>query len=179
MKITAVRCQGCGAGLSVDETVRFVTCNYCHAQLEVVHEPSVTHTKLLEEVVRSTEQLASQLKRVEWQNELLKLDRDWDRFRERCLVRDQQGNLQVPSVETAKLIAVVATILIAILTVVNAQTMGFGSALVISGVLAAVAFFVVRGTLAHAREYDKAEAAYLKKRASLNAALLQVRRRGG
>ena len=36
MKTRRVCCQGCGANLEVDETIRFVTCNYCDARLEVV-----------------------------------------------------------------------------------------------------------------------------------------------
>jgi hypothetical protein len=178
MRITHVRCHGCGAGLTVNETVRFVTCNYCNAQSEVVHEPSVTHTKLLEEVVRSTEHLASRMKVVELQNDLLKLERDWDQVRERCLIRDQQGTLQEPSVVTAKMIAGAAMIVIPVLTYANAQTMDVRSALLIGGVLAAVAFFVVRGTLAHAREYESTKAAYRKKRHKLSVALIEERRQG-
>ena len=178
MRITHVRCHGCGAGLTVNETVRFVTCNYCNAQLEVVHEPSVTHTKLLEEVVRSTEHLASRMKVVELQNDLLKLERDWDQVRERCLIRDQQGTLQEPSVITAKMIAGAAMIVIPLLTYANAQTMDVRSAFLIGGVLAAVAFFVVRGTLAHAREYESTKAAYRKKRHKLSVALIEERRQG-
>ncbi len=78
MKITKVCCQGCGADLQIDETIRFATCNYCHARLEIVHDPMVTHTRLLEDIERNTEEIADNLRIVELQNELERLDRDWE-----------------------------------------------------------------------------------------------------
>lgn len=66
MKVTRVCCQGCGADLQVDETIRFVTCNYCGAKLEVVHGESVTHTKQLDRIERTTDLLASNLKVISY-----------------------------------------------------------------------------------------------------------------
>jgi len=78
MKITRVCCQGCGADLQVDEAVRLVTCNYCHAKLEVVHDPTVTHTRLLEKLDRTTDRMAGNLRVIELQNDLERLDREWE-----------------------------------------------------------------------------------------------------
>jgi hypothetical protein len=44
MTVTKVCCQSCGADLQIDESIRYVTCNYCNSVLEVVHGASVTHT---------------------------------------------------------------------------------------------------------------------------------------
>lgn len=77
MKISKVCCQGCGADLNVDESVRYVTCNHCHARLEVVHDTSVTHTRLLEKLEQNTGRMAGNLRVIELQNDLERLDREW------------------------------------------------------------------------------------------------------
>ena len=55
MKVTKACCQGCGADLQIDETIRFVTCNYCNARLEVVHDTTVTHTRQLDKIEKTTD----------------------------------------------------------------------------------------------------------------------------
>ena len=97
MKITKVCCQGCGADLQVNEAIRYITCNYCHAQLEVVHDASVTHTRQLDKIERTTEKLATNLKVIELQNDLERIDREWERLRGSLLTRDQHGNVSEPS----------------------------------------------------------------------------------
>lgn len=97
MKVTKVCCQGCGADLQIDESIRYVTCNYCHCRLEVVHDATVTHTRQLDKIERTTEQLASNLKVIELQNDLERLDREWDNQRESLLVRNKHGHVSEPS----------------------------------------------------------------------------------
>src|SRR6478736_7918389 len=97
MKITKVCCQSCGADLQIDETIRYVTCNYCNAQLEVIHDATVTHTKQLERLERTTDQLANKLQVLELQNDLEQLDSEWEKFREATLTRDDNGQLREPS----------------------------------------------------------------------------------
>jgi hypothetical protein len=97
MKVTRVCCQGCGADLQVDETIRFVTCNYCGAKLEVVHGASVTHTKQLDKIERTTDLLAANLKVIELQNEIERLDREWSLEREGLMVRGNNGHVSEPS----------------------------------------------------------------------------------
>ena len=97
MKVTKVCCQGCGAALQIDESIRYVTCNYCYCRLEVVHDATVTHTKQLDKIERTTEQLANNLKVIELQNDLERLDREWDHQRESLLVRNKHGHVSEPS----------------------------------------------------------------------------------
>ena len=97
MKITKVCCQGCGADLQVDESVRYVTCNYCHARLEVVHDPSVTHTRLMEKLDKNTERMAGNLRVIELQNELARMDREWESQRESFMVTGKHGQRSLPS----------------------------------------------------------------------------------
>jgi hypothetical protein len=97
MKITKVCCQGCGADLEVDENVRYVTCNYCHARLEVVHDTSVTHTRILERLEKSTERMAGNLQVIELQNDLERLDREWESQKEGYMVSGKHGHRYLPS----------------------------------------------------------------------------------
>ncbi len=97
MKVTKVCCQGCGADLQIDETIRFVTCNYCNARLEVVHDTTVMHTRQLDKIEKTTDQLANKVKILELQNDLERLDREWDKLQQSFLARDENGNTSQPS----------------------------------------------------------------------------------
>lgn len=97
MKVTKVCCQGCGADLQIDESVRYVTCNYCHTRLEVVHDETVTHTRLLDKIERTTDRMANNLKVIELQNDLERLDREWESRRDRLMVRGKDGHISEPS----------------------------------------------------------------------------------
>jgi hypothetical protein len=97
MKITKVCCQGCGADLEVDENVRYVTCNYCHARLEVVHDTSVTHTRILQDLQKNTERMAGNLQVIELQNDLERLDREWESRKEGSMVSGKHGHRYLPS----------------------------------------------------------------------------------
>ncbi|RYD49995.1 MAG: hypothetical protein EOP85_00510, partial [Verrucomicrobiaceae bacterium] len=97
MKVTRVCCQGCGADLQVDDTIRYVTCNYCQTRLEVVHDQTVTHTRLLDKIERTTDRMANNLKVIELQNDLERLDREWESQRESLLVRGKDGHTTEPS----------------------------------------------------------------------------------
>jgi hypothetical protein len=97
MKITKVCCQGCGADLEVDEDIRFVNCNYCGARLEVVHDSTTTHTRLLEKLEKRSDEMAGDLKVIRLQNDLEKLDREWDREMEGFMVTGENGERSIPS----------------------------------------------------------------------------------
>jgi hypothetical protein len=97
MKVTKVCCQGCGADLDIDETIRFVTCNYCHARLEIVHDSTITHTRQLDKIEKTTDQLVNKVRVLELQNDLERLDREWDSRRDSLLVRNKHGVASEPS----------------------------------------------------------------------------------
>jgi hypothetical protein len=79
MKIIPVLCQRCGAPLDVaDESVRFVTCAHCSTPLEIVREATQSHSRILEQIHAATEDHGRRLKVIELQNELERLDREWE-----------------------------------------------------------------------------------------------------
>jgi len=101
-------CQGCGADLQVSEEIRFVTCNYCQSKLEIVRDASVTHTRVLEKLERTTERIAGNLKVIELQNDLERLDREWEAASQGMMVRTRDGGVSAPSVAGAVIAAVMA-----------------------------------------------------------------------
>ncbi|MEO5715749.1 MAG: hypothetical protein ABIT37_19880 [Luteolibacter sp.] len=107
MKVTKVCCQGCGADLQIDESIRYVTCNYCNARLEIVHDTTVTHSRQLDKIERTTDHLAQKLKVLELQNDLENLDREWEKFRNAALDRDEKGQLCEPSAAASILAGIV------------------------------------------------------------------------
>lgn len=111
IQITKVCCQGCGANLEVDESIRFVTCNYCHARLEVVHDTSTTHTKLLEALDQRTESMAQDIKVLKLENELERLDREWESVRQSMLVRGKNGSVSEPSAASSTFGGIMAIVM--------------------------------------------------------------------
>ncbi|MFZ4593239.1 MAG: hypothetical protein ACOYOF_03210, partial [Verrucomicrobiaceae bacterium] len=92
-----VRCQHCGAPLSLSEGIPFVTCNFCKTELEVVRDADVTHTRVLQQLIEKTEAISDRLAVIEVQQEIDRLDREWDKWQECHLKRRKDGSLAIPS----------------------------------------------------------------------------------
>lgn len=127
MKITKVCCQGCGATLDVDESIRYVTCNHCASRLEVVHDPSITHTKVLEKIERATDHLAEEVRVLKLQNEVAQLDREWSIYRESMLSRSKDGSVSEPSTSGSLLGGLVVVIGGTIWTIMATAMTGFAA----------------------------------------------------
>jgi hypothetical protein len=97
MDTLSLTCQKCGAPLAVGEGVRFLTCNYCHSQLEIVRDEASTHTRLLESLERRSAEMAENLEVIKWQNQLERLDREWMLQRDGLMVRGKEGTLREPN----------------------------------------------------------------------------------
>jgi hypothetical protein len=97
MSVKKLCCQGCGADLEVDESIRFVSCNYCGARLEIVRDASTTHSRLLDRIERRTGEMAGDLRVIRLQNDLEQLDREWQSQRSKYLVTNKRGEVSEPS----------------------------------------------------------------------------------
>jgi hypothetical protein len=96
MNLISVRCQHCGAPLQVGETARFVTCQFCKAELSVERTDSAVFTQQLGEIHAHTTQMAGDLEVIRLQNDLEKLDREWLMERERYMVSGKDGSRHEP-----------------------------------------------------------------------------------
>ncbi|MCW1922750.1 hypothetical protein OKA05_09315 [Luteolibacter arcticus] len=90
-------CQGCGASLPVTEGIRFLTCNYCNARLEVVQDQATTHTRLLEGIEQRTKKIERDVEAIRIQGELKHLDEAWAKYEARVDPRDQHGRRTEPA----------------------------------------------------------------------------------
>lgn len=96
MQSIGVRCQSCGAPLQVSSSIRFVTCGFCHSELEVVRDQDTIHTEVLERIDERTSRMQESLKVIELQNDIARLDRDWERWCERNLDQSPSGGFIFP-----------------------------------------------------------------------------------
>jgi hypothetical protein len=95
--IARVTCDGCGAALEVGERARFATCKYCGAKLEIKHTESAVFTEVLERIDKNTAGMAEDLDAIRREQEIARLDREWQLERAGFLQRDKHGNLHEPS----------------------------------------------------------------------------------
>ena len=174
MKITKVCCQGCGADLQVDETIRFATCNYCHARLEIVHDPTVTHSRLLETIGRTTERMAGNLRVIELQNDLERLDREWADRRETFMVTGKNGHRSIPT-EAGSMIGGVFMVIMGVVVLVVTMNIG-GPAPLFGLVFIGIAVFSMIHATGKASGYRDAESAFTEQRNDLIRQIDEARR---
>jgi DNA-directed RNA polymerase subunit RPC12/RpoP len=175
-RVMKLCCQGCGADLQVSEEVRFITCNYCQSKLEIVRDVSVTHTRVLEKLERTTERIAGNLKVIELQNDLERMDREWVALRENLLLRGRNGELYEPSMGAAVSLGIVIGLIgvvIAIASLYNAVPIGLLLGL---GILA-LSIWVGRSGADKATEFRKLKQRYEVCRQRMLALIEAERRR--
>ncbi|MGE9270871.1 MAG: hypothetical protein ACQKBU_08715 [Verrucomicrobiales bacterium] len=178
MKMTKVCCQGCGADLDVAEDLRFVTCNYCNSRLEIVHDETVTHSKVLDRLEKQTGQMAGDLKVIRLQNDLERLDREWVANSERFMVSNKEGVKSVPSV-AGGLVGGVVAIVFGVIWMGFASSMGAPSILPLFGlVFIGFALFSIVNSVTKAQGYSQARSAMEQQRRRLLSQIEQAKRGG-
>ena len=176
MKITKVCCQGCGADLEVDEEIRFVNCNYCGAKLEVVHDSTTTHTRLLEKLEKQTGEMAEDLKVIRLQNDLEKLDRDWDREMQGFMVTGKNGERSIPSTG-GSLVGGGIAIVFGVIWMSFAGSIGAPSPFILFGfVFIGFALYGMISSSTKAGNYQNAEARMQERRARLIAEIEKAKK---
>lgn len=123
MSVRKLCCQGCGADLQVDDSIRFVSCNYCGARLEIVRDATTTHSKLLDKIERQTGEMVEELKVIRLQNDLEQLDREWQAERSQYLITNKRGETSEPSPVGAVVVGVLV-IGFGVFWTVTASSMG-------------------------------------------------------
>jgi len=174
MKVTKVCCQGCGADLQIDESIRFATCNYCHARLEIVHDSTVTHTRLLEDIGRTTERMAGNLRVIELQNDLERLDREWADHRESFMVTSKNGHRSIPT-EAGSMIGGGIGVIMGIVVLVVTSNIG-GPAPLFGLAFIGIAIFSLINGSSKASGYKNAESAFMDQRSDLIRRIDEARR---
>ncbi len=166
MQITKVCCQGCGANLEVDESIRFVTCNYCHARLEVVHDATTTHTKLLEALDQRTESMARDIKVLKLENELGRLDREWESVRQSKMIHSKNGSVSEPDSASATGAGIMAIVL-GVGWMIFAASMGASHSPLFGLLFIGVGIFIMISGNAKASEFQSLRSWYQMRRGKL------------
>lgn len=96
----SLNCNNCGAPLEVQEGTRFVTCRSCSSRLEVQRSGDAAFTRKLEAIEQRTEDLARDVNDLKVDNEVERIDREWQMERDRMLLRGDGGTAGEPSVAT-------------------------------------------------------------------------------
>lgn len=104
-----VRCQNCGSPLQVGDGIRFVTCTYCNTALQIVRDAATVHTEVLDKIDARTAEMSGSLKNIELQNEIERLDREWQMWQEKNLGRTKSGAVAEPSLAGSVIGALVGT----------------------------------------------------------------------
>ena len=97
MKIISLNCNHCGAPLDVPARAKFVTCTFCESKLSIQHTGSTWSTEVLEELQKTTQTLASDVRQLQLRSDLDQLDRDWDKKKQQYFTRNRDGSTSVPS----------------------------------------------------------------------------------
>lgn len=172
----SVRCQNCGSPLQVSDSIRFVTCGYCHSELQVVRDASTIHTEVLQKIEKNTATTVSQLKVIELQNEIERLDREWEMWKQQNLSRDKSGQISEPviiaSPKTVTLVISIAVLIACGIMIANRTSI---AALLIPVVFGAVFLFVALGDIHYAESFLRAQGSYDSERDRLLIALEQAR----
>ncbi len=79
------------------EGIRFLTCNYCNAHLEIVQDQATTHTRLLEGIERRTKKIERDVEAMRIQGDLKHLDEAWAKYEARVDPRDERGRRTEPT----------------------------------------------------------------------------------
>jgi len=97
MQLETLSCNSCGGPLKVPASANYVTCNHCRRQLVIRRTESASFTEELGEIRSNQEEMMEKLNRLELQNQLAQIDREWERERQSFMIRDKHGNRREPS----------------------------------------------------------------------------------
>jgi hypothetical protein len=96
MTTEKLNCNNCGAVLEVPTTARFVTCNRCGAQLAIQRSGGVSYTEASSG--SALRDMADRLDEITRQNELARIDREWEIEREQYMRFGRSGARHRPTV---------------------------------------------------------------------------------
>jgi hypothetical protein len=167
MELISVSCNHCGAPLEVGEETKFVTCKFCKNQLAVRHTASAAYTEVMEQIAESTQELTTNLRVIELQNELERVDREWETEKKQYMVTGKDGSQSEPSM-IGSVVGLLFLVGFGIFWIGTAASMGapgifpiFGVIIVLGGVISIVS------ALSKASRFPEAEAGYRERRSAV------------
>ena len=96
MQVESLTCNKCGAPLDVPATVDFLSCGHCGSRLVVNRTGNAHYTETIEQLSKRAERMEEDIDRLALENDLEKLEREWQQEREQYMVRGKDGSLSEP-----------------------------------------------------------------------------------
>lgn len=181
MNTLSVRCQHCGAPLQIGDDLRFITCTYCKASLEIVRDDSTVHTRVLDEIHENTTVTREKLEVLDLQNEIERLDREWEMAREGFVVHGKNGSRSMPSsggAVTGMIVGcMVGGLMLAMMSSSPIPSSAGSFFLLVPMIMIVLSLIVGFSGLAKAERYKAAEAEHLAQRQILLNRLEETRRK--
>ncbi len=173
MTLEPITCNNCGAALDVPPEANYVTCAYCGSRLEVKRTPSVVYTQVLQQIDERTQRLSADVGQLQLQNELDRIDGDWEQQRQRYLLGDRTSAIIEPSglltvFWVVILLVFIAGLVVFVFLVSNAFTNEYSLGLFLMAL--AVAGVMIWGTfnrISRASSYQRAKRAYEARRSAV------------
>ena len=175
MRFIDSRCIKCGANLRVPPDANLVCCQYCNSELQVVRDGSVLTTRLLESMEEMKGDLGHKLEILRVQNEIERLDREWDLQRHEFMVHGKNGS-SIPS-SAGSLIGGLVAAGFGLFWIVSAGSIGAPFPLMLFGGIFIVFAIVgaVKG-MDKASRHKSADTQYQERRRSLLSQLREAER---
>lgn len=166
MKATSVHCNHCGAPLEISDSTQFTTCNYCGSRLRIQRTESSVFSEVLDEIAARSDRIEEDLEAVRLQNEIEKLDREWETRKQDLCERGEHGALLEPTMQLEVQYVLGVIIGIAWMALAHGQGAPFPFVLIgLIGVICTVfRLFTLRSQVA---AYNQEKQAYLNRRAQL------------
>lgn len=161
MEINSLRCNHCSANLEIIPKIKFFTCTYCGSSLTIKSSGNVLYTEVIDEIKDNTNTLIDQNKRLLKEQEIERLDRDWEREREHYKITGENGAVRYPDQpDTGGKLIGCLTFLVAIFVLMNffiSRTNGFTNN---SGIIAFFVIVIVAGAIVSMILNDNKEVEY-------------------
>jgi hypothetical protein len=170
MPVSSVNCNLCGASLEIPLTTNFATCGNCGARLAIKRTATSIFTESAGD--EPAGRLADQLNELALQNELNRIDLEWQNEREAFLIGNPFGAKNVPRKDGARLgivFAVVVGIGFIIFTASLPRARAIGAPIWAGGIVLLVGLGSAIQAYSKAAAYERAEAQYRRRREAVTA----------
>ena len=97
MELETLSCNNCGGPLEVPDTVNYVTCTHCSTRLVIKRSRSAAFTEQLDAIEAQQDVVLEKLSHLEKENQLARIDRNWERDKRQYLIVDKHGHKHEPS----------------------------------------------------------------------------------
>ncbi|MDA3963659.1 MAG: hypothetical protein PF961_22965 [Planctomycetota bacterium] len=101
MELLSLSCNHCGAPLEAPKSANYLSCQHCGSRLKIMSSGGAAWTEVqekIEAIAERQDDMAQDLEIIKLHNQIEALERDWDRYRDKSMIRSKHGREREPSV---------------------------------------------------------------------------------